>query len=178
MISGPPASGKTTIAEALAKDCNMPKYSAGGELKAMYEKFHPKKDIPFREWWRQMSIEDNRKLDERLKVEFESNRLVADSRYTSYLDKTKCLLVFVNADIETRSLRALLRDEFKDVPREKVAEILKMREEDEVKTGIELFGVDYRDTRQYHIIINSDLLSIKQEVNAIKGAFESKTIRL
>ncbi|MDE1870688.1 MAG: AAA family ATPase [Candidatus Micrarchaeota archaeon] len=178
VISGLPASGKSTLVRALAKDYNMPTYSAGDTLKAMYARMHPEKEITFEEFWRKMSLEENRKFDEGLKAMFEDNSLVGDSRYTSYLDRTKCMLVFVSADMKTRSLRALLRSEYEGMTVESVSKVLRMREEDELKTGIGLFGIDYRDPGQYHITMNSGMLSIRQEVDTIKAAFESKTIHL
>lgn len=48
------------------------------------------------------------------------------------------------------------------------------REEDEAKTGHELFKFDYRDPTLYHAVINSGLLTPAQEFEAVKALLNMK----
>ena len=48
-----------------------------------------------------------------------------------------------------------------------VKQILIERERDETKMGHDLFEIDYRDAKHYHLIINSGLLTVDEEIPVV-----------
>ncbi len=175
VISGTPASGKSTIIKVLEKELNMPSHLVGEMLRAEWRRAYPEGIPSFEKFWRNMNMDFHRKLNEELKVVFESGGVIGDSRYVSYLDEKTCIKVFVTADIGTRRNRAMLREEYMGKSPSDVQEILESREAHELRIGMELFGADYRDPNIYHIMINSGILSVKEETSIIKNIVAEKT---
>ncbi|MGI0100669.1 MAG: cytidylate kinase family protein [Candidatus Micrarchaeaceae archaeon] len=173
VISGLPVSGKSTLVTALAKECHMGSYSVGDAIRAEHARLHTGGNMPFEEFYRNRSIEDQKRTNDGLKELFETKPTIGDSRFVSYLDKNTCMLVFLTAEIETRLLRAMRREEYSGKSYNEVLKILLRREEDEVRVGKELYNIDYRSQNHYHIILNSDMLAVEQEVAAIKNAFKT-----
>ncbi len=174
VISGLPASGKTTLAANLAKHFGWKVYSLGGLWREKYAQQYPKGEISFAEFWSKTSIEDNRVMNTQAKVLFEAGSVIGDSRFTFYLDPSKCLLVLLQADINIRVERALSREEYKGMSEEEIKQNLERREADEVKMGKELFDKDFRDYKGYHIVLNSGLMTVEQELDAVLALFEAK----
>ena len=171
VVSGLPGSGKSTLTIALAEQYRMQRYSVGDMLRAEYTKRHLETELPFKEFWRNQTLSEARKINEQLKPLFEKNRMIGDSRYVSYLDRNACMLVFVYADLDKRAHWPLLSAEHHGMTDDYAARTLWEREQDEYKKGELLFGCDYRDRKLYDISLNSGTLSVSEELNAIKGIF-------
>lgn len=169
-LSGNPGAGKSALAEALSKEYGWPIHSVGRIWREKYEQEHPKRDISFEEFWRKTGRVDNININERAQAVFEKGNVIGELRYPKNLGSS-CLLVFVTADIHTRATRSANREEYKGMSLPEITKALELREQDELSRGHELFGgdYDYRDTKNYHLIINSEKLSIAQEVMAINA---------
>ena len=173
ILSGNPASGKSVLAERLSKKYGWPIHSMGGLWRKRYKEMHPNGDISFEEFWGRTTPEDSRKMNEEAKKIFEDGGIIGDSRYVSYLDGSVCLLVFVTADIGTRAKRVCDRDEYEGMSASEIERVLEKREKDELKIGEGLFGIDYRDTKHYHVVINSAMMTVEQEVDVIESLMEA-----
>lgn len=175
VLSGNPVSGKSTLAKELQKEYGWPVHSLGGLWRAKYEEMHPKHEITFEQFYSKSSPQDSIDMNMQAKVMFENGNYIGESRLVSYLDQERCLLVYVTAALDIRAQRAISgREEYRGKTIDQIRHILFNREYDEVKVGIQLFNVDYRDPRGYHIVLNSGLLTVKQEFEAVKSLMDAK----
>lgn len=170
-ISGPPSSGKDTLVNALAEQHLMKKFSVGGMLRREHIALHPNNEPSFDVWNRGLDIEYNRKVALDAASIFNKGGVVGDSRYISFYDKDVNLLVFITADMDTRVSRSLESPRYKGQSAAEIKLALLKREQNEVKVGVELFGKDYRDPSLYHLVLNSELLGLGEEISAINGVF-------
>lgn len=175
VLSGNPKSGKSALADQISERYEWPTRSIGGMWKEKHRQLYPNGEVPFEEYWANTTREENLRVNVEAKLLFESGGIVADSRFVSYLDPAICLLIFVTSDLDTRAVRAW-RDQkdYKGKSIEEVKAILERREMDEVRIGKDLFGIDYRDPRQYHLVINSGALTVQQEVAIVASLIEAR----
>jgi len=104
----------------------------------------------------------------------EKRELIVDSRYSAFYCKDlPYLRVFLDAKLDVRVERAMKREGGNTKDADKLKEILMNRERDEYQVGMNLFGEDYRDSKHYHIMIDSSDLTIEQEFNCIRARLES-----
>ncbi len=171
VLSGNPGAGKSALAEALSKEYHMSIFSIGKMWRKKYEETHPLKDISFADYWKATNMADNRNVNEVAKIVFEHGNVIGELRYTHNLDKSLCLLVFLTADLDIRASRSAGRAEHKGMSISEIAKVLKARENEEVTRAHELYGkdYDYRDPRNYHLVLDSGKLSIAQEVAEINA---------
>lgn len=169
VISGLPASGKSTLAEMLSKEYGLPIYSMGKLWRERWREAYPNGEVSFEEFWGHTTIQDNMKVNREAKALFESGTVIADTRYPSLLNRDKCILIFVKADINIRAERAAAhRADYSGKSIGEVKAILRKREDDEARMGMDLFGVDYRNERFYHLVIDSALLTPREEFWKVK----------
>jgi cytidylate kinase len=171
IISGPPVSGKSTLVKGLAAACRLKSHSVGGDVRRIWVKAYPNEEVSFEDFIKRNVLGYNKKIAPDLKRLFENNNIVADSRFVSYLNKRKCLLVFVTADLKTRARRALQRLEYKGRHMKQIERLLTERDMYDFRAGRRGFGIDYRDPTLYHMVLNSGELSVREEIAIIKRAF-------
>lgn len=106
-------------------------------------------------------------MNVKAKTKLESG-VIGDARYVANLDANKCLLIFMTAPLEVRADRAASRKEYEGKGIDEIKELLEKREEDEVRMGKKLFGVDYRDRGLYHVVLDSGLLTPGLELEMVK----------
>ena len=169
ILSGLPGSGKTTLIESLMKLYSWPKYSIGEMYREKWREKHPDGKVSFEEYWRGVSKEENAEVNRAAKEIFVKGNVIGDTRYSIYCKEHKNnLLVFVTAGLQTRAERALKdNDKYKGKSVDDVRRILVQREYDEMSVGNDLFRYDYRDSSNYHITLNSGMLSVEDEVYLI-----------
>lgn len=169
ILSGFPVSGKSTLARLLSEDSGRRICSAGRIWRNRWEETHPNKEISFEDFWRGIGRNEQLQINIIAKDLSERERIIGEFRYVHLFDKDKCLLVFLNPELNIRASWARNRPEYSDKRLEEISEILKKRELDEFKVGIELFGADYRELFRYDLVLDSGKMSPTDELQAIKS---------
>lgn len=167
VISGTPLSGKSTVCKILSEKYGWPVQSIGGIWRKRYAELYPKKEITFEEFWGRTTAAENVAVNEYAKALFEKGEVIGDSRYVSYLDRSKCLLVFIDADIDIRAERAANREEYKHLSFDERKKILQKRDADELRLGQDLLNINYKDAKLYHLVLDSGKMTPQEEVEKI-----------
>ncbi len=168
VFSGLPGAGKSTLVARLKEIYGWPVLSVGDLWCQRWAKLYPNKEISFEEYWRATSTEDNRQVNVDFREQAAKNHLLGDSRYTIYLKDLPILLIFLTADLDTRAQRGAGLAKYNGSSEKEIKDILYRREADEVAAGKRLFGYDYRDSANYHLIFNTALISQEEEIAIIK----------
>lgn len=169
LISGRPVSGKSTLASALAKLYGWKVFSVGKLWREEWEKKHPNRGITFEEYWRGTSEEANTEMDKRAKAIIEGGNVIGDLRFSELTKDPEVLKVFIDAGIKTRAERAKNKKEYHDLTYKQIKETLNKREKDELRMGRSIYGrnYDYRNPLHYHLVLNSGMLKLEEEVKAV-----------
>ena len=168
VFSGLPGAGKSTLVAKLQEIYGWPVLSVGDLWRQKWAKLYPNREVPFEEYWRTTSSEDNRQVNVDFREQAAINHLLGDSRYTTYLKDLPVLLIFLTADLDTRAKRGVGLAKYNGSCEEEIKNILYRREADEVAAGKRLFGYDYRDSANYHLVLNTALVSQEEEIAIIK----------
>lgn len=168
-ISGPPGSGKSTTAKALAARLKMAALIGGDifrniakergmtleELGAYCEK-HPEVD---------------KELDERLKKESETNDgLVIESRISGYMCRAE-FKVWLDAPIDIRLHRLKKRKAEETSVKE-----IQTREKSEATRYKKYYGIDMYDKSIYDLMIDTSDLTIEGTVDIIVAEMKKKKL--
>ncbi len=168
-ISGNPVAGKSSLANRLSAAYGWSRLSIGDLQRQRWRRQHPQGEISFEDWWRSTTVKDNMEVNVLAKSTIEKGGIVADSRFCNYLDNSKCLLIFLTAQLSVRVQRAKSRSEYGSMGADELEQLLARREQDELRMGRLLYGedFDYRYPRIFHAIINTDLLNVEQEFRIV-----------
>ncbi|MEK6898924.1 MAG: cytidylate kinase family protein [Nanoarchaeota archaeon] len=174
-IAGLPGSGKTTLGKKLSEATGWDYFPIGQLFRRRHELIFKNGDTkkPFEDWWAQEVtnadiIAINREAHERLAY----GEKILDSRYAveNARHVSHTLLVFVKAPLIVRAQRAFDSGEYKErgiTTLEKTIEFLDQREKDEARRGQEIFKYDYRNEKLYDLILDTNMLSLEDEVELI-----------
>ncbi len=174
ILSGLPASGKSTLA-AMTQE-GMPgweRHSVGGLWRARWKEEHPNGEVKFKDYWASQTPEANLEVDKQAWALARAGGVIIDCRYPARYDRESVLLVFVGASLEVRAGRAKQRPEYSQMPLDEILHLLARREDDEVKAGRELFKIDYRDASHYHLVLDTDKMTVHEEFAAVKAVLRS-----
>ncbi len=165
-ISGLPGAGKSSLANLLSRTLKWPVKSIG----EIWRERHKSQNItiPFEVYWRNSSITDNKKINEEFLELVSKGNVIADTRYAHiYSDRT--FKVFVTAPIAIRALRAHAGSKYPNHNCENIEQILDIREKDELLMGEKLYGMgyDYKDPKQYNLVLDSSKMIVEQEYHEI-----------
>jgi len=131
ILSGLPASGKTTLAKRLSEHWGWPIHSLGQIWRDQWKEKYPQAEISFEGYWRQTSLEDNISINQKAKEIFRKGAVIGESRYSIYCDDIPSLSLFITAPLETRASRSA--DKYLDTSFFERKKILAGREKDEVE---------------------------------------------
>lgn len=154
-ISGPPGSGKTTVAKILSERLKIKLISAG----EVFRRLAFEKGMSLEEFSKHAEL--NPEIDilvdkvQREMAEKEKDAII-EGRLSGWMIKNAELKVYIFADAEVRYSRIAKR-EGKDLSVVRKETLL--REEVEIRRYQKFYGIDIEDWRIYDLIINSNRMS-------------------
>lgn len=165
-ISGPIGSGKSSVGRRLASLLHFRFFSGGTFFRELAQEY----GMTLEEFnsYAESHIEIDRKQDE-LILNFirENDNIVVESRLAAWLcheNSVESFRIFIDAPFAERIRRVSHREKS---ARTKTADLVKEREESELKRYREFYDIDYREATYYDLIINTENLSVDQVVNKI-----------
>ena len=166
-ISGKAGSGKSTVAEQLAKKLELKHYSIGDLMRQIAKE----RNISLIELSKLAEKDDSIDIElDKKNIELrEEDNFVIDGRLTAYFSPYAELKVFLDCDDKVRTER-ILKDKREGEKSKNLRELItkiKQREQSERKRYKKLYNVDYYDKKLYNLIIDTTNLSIKEVVDKI-----------
>jgi cytidylate kinase len=166
-VGGSAASGKTTLARALAERLKYKHVSAGGIMRKMAAERNQSL-IDFSKY-AEKNPEIDVEIDHRQKKLAKGN-CVVDGRLSAYFIKAD-FNVWLTAPLEARAWRIRRRDGFKTLG-DAVAHI-KRREASEKKRYKKIYNLDYPDLAKYDLILNTARFDIPSTVEVVASAVKN-----
>lgn len=167
-ISGPPGSGKTTVARILSERLGLKLISAGSVFRqlAMEKKMSLEEFSKFAEENPEIDIMIDKMQKEMAEKEKDA---VIEGRLSGWMIKDADLRVYIFADAEVRYSRIAKREgrDLNEVRRE-----TKLREEIERRRYQKFYGIDIEDWHLYDLIVNSNRISAEKIADIIIKAIE------
>jgi len=157
-ISGPPGSGKTTLARLISEKTGMRLIYAG----KIFRDMAAERGLSLEDFGRLAETDESidRELDERMvKIASEADDIVLDGRLTGYMTYKHGIDAFrayVTAELPIRVERIAGREK-KDL--EKVEKEVLERERSEYERYMKYYGFDIRDTSIYDLVLDSSHMS-------------------
>ncbi|MEM0135517.1 MAG: cytidylate kinase family protein [Thermoplasmatales archaeon] len=172
-ISGPPGSGKTTVAEILSKRLSFELITGGKVFREKAREMH----ISLAQLGSVAEREDkyDKMLDSYLlDILKHKNNIIVESRLSGwlcYLNNIEAFKVFVDAKEEVRLKR--IRNSINKREEETGDNILvqlREREESEWERYKKYYGIDYKDTRIYDLVVDASNDSAEKIAEVIISA--------
>ncbi|MFB6254483.1 MAG: (d)CMP kinase [Halobacteriaceae archaeon] len=151
-VSGPPGSGKTTLAKSLAEDFAI-EHISGGDI---FRQMASDRDLTLAEF-NTLAEEDpqiDRDLDRRLReIAKTRDDIVLESRLSGWMAGDYATLkIWLNAPLDVRAKRIANRE---NKSHETAIKETKRREQSETKRYREYYGIEFDDLSIYDLSINT-----------------------
>ena len=164
-IGGSVGSGKTTLAERIAKKYGMRHYSVGRVMRDMAKE----KGMSLLEFskYAESHHRVDKEIDRRQK-ELAKGNCVFDGRLSAYLLPAD-LRIWLDASLEARAKRVAKRE---GVTKKDARSHILKREKSERKRYREIYGIDLEAREIYDLVIKNDRFSVEDTVDIVSAALK------
>ena len=172
-VSGPPGSGKTTVAKLLAERLNL-RYVSIGQL---FRELAKRKGMDLVQLSKLAEKEHSidRELDALARREAERGNVVIDGHISAWIVRDLAdLCVGIIAPFNVRVQRIAQRD---GRPLSQVEEETRVREESEARRFREIYGIDVNDLTVFDVVLNSAYFTPEQIVSIVIKVLEEKGVQ-
>ncbi len=187
-ICGLPKSGKTELCKGLKEIYGWDVTSMGGLCRERYKQWiredESRESTSFEEYWGKgfFTNEEIIRINNNAREKISRGNIILDSRYLAVncWGLNNVATFFLYADIDIRVERVKKSQEYAGKNEKDIRLILENRERDEFNRGQEIYknvfngDYDYRDPRRFHLVINTGMMSIKQEVEVVRSFLENE----
>lgn len=169
-VGGSAASGKSTLARALAERLGYTHLSAGAIMREMAAE----RNVSLLEFSKLAEHDDaiDREIDERQKREAAKGDCVVDGRLSAHMLPAADLKVYLTAPLTTRAARVAERDSKEVSSVEEAQNAIVAREKSERKRYREIYGIDLADTSIYDLTINTQKWGITETQDLVANAVD------
>ncbi len=151
-VSGPPGSGKTSVARAIAERFDLRYVSAGAIFRRLAKERGVSLDVLSRQAEEDTSID--LAIDAMTEKEEEKGNVVLDGHLTAWVAK-KAIKIYVKASPEERYNRIAERD---GIPLETAKKENSVREESEKRRFKKLYNYDLQDLTGFDLVVDNTYL--------------------
>ncbi len=168
IISGPPGSGKTTVARMLSQRLNFPLVSSGDIFRSLSREYGM--DLESFSLFAEKTPEIDRLVDQKiLEIMKKDGDLVIDSRLAAWFavrNGIHSFKVFLDASLSKRYERIKKREH------NATMDALILRENSEIKRYKEYYGINFRDISIYDLVVNADEKTPEDVVEEVMECLE------
>ena len=169
VISGPPGSGKSTVARILSERLGMHVISAGSIFRALADEMGMDV-VEFNEYVKENPSVD-KEIDMRtLKASLEGD-VIIEGHLTAWMAPNADLKVYLTAPRRVRAKRIAQRD---GVPEEVALTDIVKRERIHWERFKSLYGIDISDLSIFDLVVNTATFGAEEIVNLIISALRSQ----
>ncbi len=173
-IGGPPGSGTTTIAKAIASHFNL-RYLSTGEI---FRKVAEERGLSVLELDETAEKEVDLEVDRISKEEAAKGNIILESDLAAWMNPQADVKIWLDASLETRAKR-VFNDEKKRTAEsynslDEVKDKLKKRFEADKRRYKNVYGIDLDDLSIYDLVINTENLTIEEVINKIISYIEKR----
>ncbi len=167
-MGGLHGTGKSSVADAIAKKFDLKRMSAG----IIFRQMAKERNLTLEEFSRVAAGNEDidRHIDDKLREEAEKGNAVIDGQLAAWMaGENADLKILLTASVETRIRRISERDEteFAYARRETIT-----REGSEKARYLEYYGIDVSDHSIYDLIINTDKYDLEEVISIVFTAIE------
>ena len=173
LMAGQIGSGKSASTDALAAKTGWEKLSIGDMVKAQWP--GEQSGISLDRFCSEFPDEKRLSLMDIARDRARNGNVVIDERFPAgYPDSVLKVLLYASPEVRLERIRS--RPQYAGLTDAEIMRSMELRDEDVLRLGLQVFGIDYRSPKHYYVSIRTDRISTEEIVGMLSGPLQLKWI--